>query len=226
MPIFKYIALNASGKKIRGVIDADSLTLAKDRLRREEVMVTTLKQVEKRRASSNLDANMLLAFTRELGQLLSAGLPLYESLITIEEKYRRHKVHTLLLDLCDRLKSGEQLSKILESYSKSFDVIYIAMVQAGEKTGALPWVFEQLHQLLQRRQKLKKQLVTATAYPAFLGCFCLVVITALFLFVIPSMQELFEDRKLHPLTQSVLAISQFIQAHYLLIFQTLVFFTF
>lgn len=222
MPIFKYKALGPSGRKISGVIDADSLSFAKDRLRRDAVMVTSLTQIERRPRSSNLDSGMLLTFTRELGQLLAAGLPLYESLLTVEEKYRRHRAHTLFLDLCDRLKSGEPLSTILRRYPKSFDTIYIAMVQAGEKTGSLPWVFEQLRQLIERKQKLKKQLMSAMAYPAFLGCFCLVVIMGLFLFVIPSMRALFEERQLHPLTQSILSISGFIQNHFLTLCLTLI----
>ncbi|NGX45140.1 MAG: Type II secretion system protein F [Chlamydiae bacterium] len=214
MPIFKYKALSAGGRKVSGVVDADSLALVKERLRRDAVMVTSLVQIEKRPRKRELDGNMLLTFTRELGQLLSAGLPLYEGLLTIEEKYQRHRAHTLFLDLCDRLKSGEQLSEILSRYPKSFDSVYIAMVRAGESTGSLPWVFEQLHLLIERRQKLKKQLISAMAYPAFLGCFCFLVIIGLFLFVIPSMQELFEGRQLHPLTESVLFISIFIQNHF------------
>jgi general secretion pathway protein F/type IV pilus assembly protein PilC len=215
MPIFKYKALSPGGKKISGVIDADSLALVKERLKRDAVMVTSLIQIERRPRRSELDGNMLLAFTRELGQLLSAGLPLYEGLLTIEEKYRRHRTHALFLDLCDRLRSGDQLSEILRRYPKSFDSVYVAMIQAGESTGSLPWVFEQLHLLIERRQKLKKQLISAMAYPAFLGVFCFIVIIGLFLFVIPSMQELFEGRQLHPLTESVLFISTFIQNHFL-----------
>jgi general secretion pathway protein F/type IV pilus assembly protein PilC len=121
----------------------------------------------------------------------------------------------LLLDLCDQLKGGALLSTALKKYPKSFDPIYISMVQAGEKTGSLSWAFTQLHGLISRRQKLKKQLISAMAYPAFLGVFCFVVIIGLLLFVIPSMQELFEGRALHPLTQSVLSLSQFLQSAFL-----------
>ena len=58
------------------MVDADSLAIAKERLRRDSVMVTHLAQMQKRQRKSDLDGNMLLNFTRELGQLLSAGLPL------------------------------------------------------------------------------------------------------------------------------------------------------
>lgn len=212
MPLFRYKALTETGKRVSGVIDADSLEMAKERLRRDRVMVTKLDTAGERKEVC-LSPALLLAFTRELGQLLKAGLPLYESLLTIEEKYRKTRSHPLFLDLCDRLRGGEKLSTILKRYPKSFDAIYVSMVEAGEKTGALPWAFEQLFELIERRQKLKKQLISAMAYPAFLGAFCLLVVIGLLLFVIPSMQELFEGRRLHPLTQLVLSWSQFMQSN-------------
>ena len=219
MAIFRYRALTETGKRISGVIDADSLFIAKEKLRKEKFFITKLSQIEKK-TESVLSSQMLLSFTRELKQLLGSGLPLYESLLTIEEKYRRSRCHHLFLDLCDRLKGGSQLSSALKHYSKSFDPIYISMVEAGEKTGALPWVFNELYELTNKRQKLKKQLIAAMAYPAFLGVFCFLVVLALLLFVIPSMEELFEGRDLHPLTQLVLSSSQFLNHNFISIFLT------
>lgn len=220
MPLFRYRALTDRGKKISGVIDADSFELAKERLRRDRILVTELDTVQSRKEVV-LTPQMLLTFTRELGQLLAAGLPLYESLLTVEEKYRKTRSHALFLDLCDRLKGGHTLSSILQSYPKTFDAIYISMVEAGEKTGSLSWAFSQLYELIERRQKLKKQLISAMAYPAFLGAFCFLVVIGLLLFVIPSMEELFEGRRLHPLTQMVLSWSQLLQHSYMTILITL-----
>lgn len=216
MAIFRYKALTETGKKITGVIDADSFELAKEKLRKEKVLVTKLFSIQQKRELF-LSPALLLAFTRELGQLLKAGLPLYESLLTIEEKYRKNRLHPLFLDLCDRLKGGNNLSTALKSYPKSFDKIYISMIEAGERTGELSWAFQQLYELIERRQKLKKQLISAIAYPAFLGGFCFLIVIALLLFVIPSMQELFEGRELHPLTQSVLFISKFLKQRFILL---------
>lgn len=211
MPIFRYQALNEEGKKITGVIDADSIALAKEKLLKQKILITKLFTIEQKEIA--LEPPLLLAFTRELNQLLSAGLPLYESLLTIEEKYRRNRAHPLFLDLCDRLKNGHSLSSSLKTYPKTFDHIYLSMVEAGERIGALPWVFEQLHLVIQRRQKLKKQFTAAIAYPAFLAGFSLLIMFGLLLFVIPSMRELFEGRSLHPLTQLVLSSSQFVENH-------------
>lgn len=215
MPLFSYKAISVDGKKIAGVIDADSLSLAKEKLRKSAVFVTKLYQTERSKKELQLRSGALLSFTRELSQLLSAGLPLHESLVTIEEKYKKAKFHSLLLDLCDRLRGGQYLSAALSQYPKSFDPVYLSMVRGGEKSGSLSYVFEELYQLIQRRQKLKKQLIAAVAYPAFLASFSFLMVMGLLLFVIPSMQELFVGRNLHPLTRGVLALSSFLQKGFL-----------
>ena len=96
MPLFRYKALAETGRAISGVIDADSQTVAKDRLRKQKVMVTSIGLLKDNKKEIGLDRTLLLSFTKELGQLLRAGLPVYESLLTLEEKYRRHKSHSPL----------------------------------------------------------------------------------------------------------------------------------
>jgi general secretion pathway protein F/type IV pilus assembly protein PilC len=210
MPIYAYKALTEEGKKITGVIDADSLYLAKERLKKRQILLTELSLFSAKKQEVSLTPSMLLIFTREISQLLRAGLPLYESLVTIEEKYQKSKTHSLFVNLCDHLKSGKSLSSALGNYPKSFDAIYLSMVKAAEQSGHLAEAFADLTILISRQQKLKKQLFEALAYPAFLGVFCLIVVIALFFFVIPSMQELFEGRRLHPLTTVVLGISNWL----------------
>lgn len=213
MGLFRYQALSTTGKKISGVIDADSFIMAKERLRKEQILVTHLEALKEKRKEITLPPKLLLDFTRSLGQLLHAGLPLYESLLTLEEKYLGHPAHPLFLDLCDRLKSGVAFSEALANYPHSFNEVYVCMVKAAEQTGSLPHIFDQLYFLISRQHKLKKQLLSAFTYPAFLGGFCLLITTVLLLFVVPSMAELFEGRTLHPLTQTVLSLSRFMTSY-------------
>jgi general secretion pathway protein F len=213
MPLFRYSAVGPNGKTIKGVIDADSLLVAKERLRKQQILVTTLSHLQNKQDQLALSPVLLLSFTRELAQLLKAGLPLYESLLTIEEKYRRHKAHPLFLDLCDHLKEGAALSSALKRYPATFDRIYLSMVHVAEESGNLAAIFDQLAQLIIRQQKLKKQLISALLYPSFLAIFCVFIIAGLLFFVVPSMKELFEDRPLHPITATVLCISNWANAH-------------
>lgn len=221
MPLFRYSAVSAEGKSLKGVIDADSLLVAKERLRKQQILVTTVIPLKNKQDQLTLPPSLLLAFTRELAQLLKAGLPLYESLTTIEEKHRRHKAHPLFLDLCDHLKEGASLSIALKRYPATFDRIYLSMVQVAEQSGNLAGVFDQLAQLITRQQKLKKQLSAALTYPSFLALFCFFIVCGLLFFVVPSMKELFEDRALHPVTALVLSISNWVNAHVVFLLTTL-----
>jgi len=215
MPLYRYVSIGVNGKKGTQVVDAESLEAAKNRLLKEGVFVTKIAPLlKKRKSNGQLTAKELLEFTRDLHSLLKAGLPLYESLVTIEETYRHHKAHALFLDLCDKVKQGHPLSSILKEYPKSFSHLYISMVQAGEESGALDTAFHSLSSLIARQQKLKKQTLSALIYPAFLGGFCLIVLVGLLFFLIPSMQELYEGRQLHPLTATVLGLSQGLRAHW------------
>ncbi len=211
MPLFQYKAIGDDGKQSKGIIDADSLFMAKERLRKQRILITSIVSLSESKSSRViLNENQLLSFTRELTQLLKAGLPLYESLVTIEEKQRSSKSHVLFADLCDLLKNGSSLSSALAKYPETFHEIYLSMVKSAEQTGALFDAFDQLTLLISKQQKLKKQLFASLAYPAFLGGFCLLVIGALFFFVIPSMKELFEGRSVHPLTHFVIGLSDFL----------------
>ncbi len=222
MALFEYTELLEGGKKKTGVIDADTLLSAKTKLRQMRVIVTKISLAKKKRRSF-FSKTLLINFTREVMQLLSSGLPLYESLLTIEEKYKNHKAHAIFLDLCDKVKGGSKFSKALASHPIIFDQLYVSMVEAGENTGRLDKAFLQLFRVLSRSEKFKRQIRAAMLYPLFLASFCGVVLVGLFLFLIPSMKELFEGRSLHPMTKAVLAISDAMNTHAFWFFPILAF---
>jgi general secretion pathway protein F len=213
MPLYRYQALSKEGKKLLGVVHADSYEVARELLRKQKIYVVNLTHYQEKTKALHLPGSLLIAFTRDLSQLLKAGLPLYESLLAIEEKYRSYKAHPLFLDVCDKVKHGKSLSMALQAYPKTFDQIYISMVASAEETGSLPTTFIQLEKLISKQHKLKKQLVSAMIYPLFLLSFCVIVVIALFFFLIPSMQQLFEGRVLHPMTRCVLSTSVFLREH-------------
>jgi len=220
MALYQYTALSGEGRRKMGMINADSIELAKERLRKQQILVTKLVSYTKKGDQLTLSSALLVGFTRDLHVLLRAGLPLYDSLLTLEEKYRRTKLHPIFLDLCDQVKEGRLFSEALKDYPKIFDPVYLSLIRAGEESGSLQQSFAELEKLIGREQALKKKLSSALIYPAFLGVFCLTVISVLLFFLIPSMSELFEERQLHPMTEAVLALSHFLNAHSFLLFMT------
>ena len=221
MPLFRYKAINAHGKKEIGLMSADSITLAKEKLYKQKVLVTHLVYHKKKSIEMTLPPTLILNLTRDLYVLLRASLPLYDSLLILEEKYRRSKLHTLFLTLCDQIKEGVHLSEALATYPKVFSSVYVAMVKAGEESGTIKESFQELVALLGKQQAIKKKTISAMIYPIFLGVFCLVVLTVLLFFLIPAMGELFEGRTLHPMTESVLMLSYQLNTHATTIFVSL-----
>jgi len=209
MALFRYEALDSLGKKTNGMVDADSLIEAKQKLFKQAIFLTAIKPYSLKQAKSLLKKGDVLNFTRELSRLLKAGIPLYESLSAMEEKYRGTSGQRLLLDLCEQVRAGHSFSSALSRHSKTFDLLYVAMISNAEKTGRLQEALEELSALLSKQAQIMKQLIGALLYPSLLFSFCLFVLGALLFYVVPSLQELFEGRDLHPFTKIVFSASTF-----------------
>jgi len=214
MPLYQYYSIDASGKKKSGVIEGHNEREVKERLRLQGILVTKLESKSTVSSRQNLTGEHLLTFTIQLSQLVSAGVPLYESLVAIEEQYRGEKFHRVILSLCEQIKGGKPLSEAMAQYPGSFDRLYCSMIKAGESAGALELVLFRLNDFLQKRNKLKKQIITAMIYPAVLGGFSLMIIALLLGFVVPSIEGIFEGRQLNQFTEMVLGASHFLQNYW------------
>jgi general secretion pathway protein F/type IV pilus assembly protein PilC len=209
MALFRYDALNDSGKKISGAIDAETIFDAKQKLLKQAIFLTRVEELSLQKSKSLLSKEGVLNFTRELSRLLKAGLPLYESLCALEEKYRGQSAQKLLLDLCEQVRAGQSFSAALAKHERTFNLLYVAMIENAQRTGRLTETLQELSILLAKQQQVRKQLIGALLYPSLLFSFCLFVLGALLFYVVPSLQELFEGRDLHPFTRIVFTISNF-----------------
>lgn len=209
MPLFQYQALDNKGKKQNGVIEAQIEREAKEKLRERGLMVTQLSVKTRVSSKQNLKGENLMAFTMQLSQLVNAGVPLYESLVALEEQYHREPFHRVLLSLCDQIKRGTSLSEAMKSYPDSFDKLYSSMIAAGEAAGALGLILERLAHLQSRQMRLKKEITAALIYPVILASFSFIVICMLLGFVVPSIEGIFAERQLNGFTSMILAVSHF-----------------
>ena len=214
MALYCYDAIDAKGKNKSGSFEAASEKEVRERLREQKLLATSVRAKKKKRSQTLLKGQNLLNVTIQLAQLLTAGLPLYESLVALEAQYREEEWNSVLRDLAERVKAGDALSSAMARHPRSFDTLYTAMIAAGETTGSLGAIFERLAKLLDRQLKLKKQIVTAMIYPALLGGFAFLVLILLLTFVVPSMEELFEGRSLNGFTGAVLAVSHLLQRYW------------
>ncbi len=214
MPLFSYTAYDPNGKKSSGLVEAGNLAEAKTKLREQKLMVSELSTQVKISRKENLDPATLTAITYQLAELVKAGIPLYQSLVTIEEQYKQEPFHRILLSLVDQVKSGNSLSDAMSAFPESFDTLYVSMVRAGENSGALGLVLTRLVHFLQKQEKLKKEIVTAMIYPAILALFSLIVVGLLLGFVVPSIEGIFAGRELNSFTQFVITTSEIFRGYW------------
>ncbi len=214
MTIYKYQALDLKGLKQQGIIEATNAIEAKDRLRSQGLMVTELAIRKGMSRRENLKGEALMLFTVQMATLIGAGVPLYETLIAMEETYRGETSHRIILSLANQVKAGSPLSQAMAAFPDSFDNLYRGMVAAGEASGAMSIVLQRLAEWIEKRMKLRGQIQTAMIYPAILSSFSLIVIGMLLGFVVPSIQGIFEGRELNRFTQIVLALSGFFRSYW------------
>lgn len=211
MATFRYSGLLPNGKKRNGFINAIDITEAKHKLSLGGFLLTKI-QEESDKKNSFFSKEEVLLFTKELSKLLQAGLPLFDALVALEEKYQGHKFQPILSDLCASVKQGLSFSAALKKYS-CFDPLYISLIENAEKIGSLSSSLDELSNLTARNLAIKKQLMNALLYPLLLSLFCLVVLGTLIFYILPSLSELFEGRKLHSFTAFILGVSNFANQH-------------
>jgi len=207
VPLYQYQALERQGKKRAGFSEATDENDAKAKLREQGIMVKSLTSKVTVSSKQNLSGDILQTFTLQLSQLVNAGVPVFQSLSAVEEQYRGEPYHRVILSLCDQLKAGRSLSEAMASYPSSFDRLYCAMITAGESAGALGIVLDKLSIMLTKKNKIRRQLITAMIYPSVLASFSLLIIGLLMGFVVPSIEGIFAGRQLNGFTEFVLWIS-------------------
>ncbi len=218
MSLFQYLAINESNKKVKGIVDASNLLDAQQKLIQKNFTLLKIDPLKTKTITKNITPKETLQFTRELAKLLSASLPLYDALASLEEKYRSKKIHSVILCLCDRVKAGKSFSSALSEFSTIFDKLYCSIVANAERVGTLSDAFNELTLILTNQQAIRKKVVSTLTYPCILMAFCFCVLVSLFFFVIPSLSELFEDRDVHFFTRFILSISKWLNEKKILLF--------
>ncbi|MDO9068474.1 MAG: type II secretion system inner membrane protein GspF [Deltaproteobacteria bacterium] len=202
MPTFQYSAYNSAGAETTGVIEAENLRDAKQRLRGDgllprEILLASNKinhgPLSLLKRSPGLTELALL--TRRMATLLGAAVPVYEAVITLQEQERPGELRNVLGRLRDRLAEGASLAKAMGAEPRIFNESYVSMVAAGEASGALELVLERLAEFLEEQAATRSKITTALAYPALMVVVGTSVMLFLLAFVIPRIVTVFENSK-------------------------------
>ena len=199
MGVFEYQALSAAGREITGIIEADSPSAARRRLREQglhpvrvgESAATGLagRGVRLRGIFRKSHAEEVSLITRQLAVLLEAGMPIVDALSAVLEQVDTPRLDRVIHEVRDRVRQGATLADALGTHPKEFSDLYVNMVRAGESSGALEPILFRLAEYLENQVRVAHRIKSALAYPAIMTVFGFAVITFLIGFVIPKISQ-------------------------------------
>lgn len=166
----------------------------------------------------------IIMFFRQFEATLKAGIPIPIILENISKTQKNRVFKDTLNDIGSKIKRGESLSASFASHTRVFQPLLIAVLKAGELGGFLERVIERYTDTLEKENELKKKVIGALTYPAIVVGIAVLVITGLFLTVIPKIQVTFSSRgmALPWYTEALFGISKFLISYWFLLFPSLI----
>lgn len=216
MGAYQYQALKKNGQTHRGVIEADSERHARQLLREQGFLPTSVKPATEQGLSKNkksLSATELTLLTRQLATLLAAGIPVEEALRSVSEQATKNKTRSVLIGVRTKVLEGYGLAQAMEQYPFAFPELYRATISSGEQTGKLDFVLEKLADYTENQQSIKQKIQQALIYPVVMILVSISVIAFLLSFVVPKIIEVFSNsgQTLPAMTQLLIALSHFVK---------------
>lgn len=226
MGAFEYTALDAAGRRHKGVLEGDTARQVRSLLRDKSLLPVSVTEVAARESRSQrtgggfsllrrVSTTDLSLLTRQLATLVRAGLPLEEALLAVSQQTERERVQSILLGVRARVMEGHTLATGLADFPRVFPEIYRATVAAGEQSGHLDGVLERLADYGEGREVLRQKVIGAMLYPIVLTILSISIVSMLLAYVVPKVLQVFESShaKLPLITRLLVTLSDFIR-HY------------
>ncbi|TDJ79717.1 MAG: type II secretion system protein GspF [Planctomycetota bacterium] len=240
MPIFQYKAFAPGGAVQTGIIDADTEKDARQKLRRDNLLVSKLLEMRsgRRRRGKPIDkenifrrvsrhraeqagpgareTEVVAGVTRQLATLLGSGIALTEALTAIVDQADQRKVETMFREVRESIQQGASLADALEAHPRYFTELYVNMVRAGQAAGNLDVVLSRLADYLQSQRALQRKITGALMYPVMMITIGFAVVSILMAKVVPEITAMLIDqgKALPPSTRLLVAVSSLFQKYW------------
>jgi type IV pilus assembly protein PilC len=221
MAKYQFVALDAKGKEIKGVVEAESDNAALAGIRKKGLFPTSVEQAAGRarksksrsaagtgaakkgggmsmeiklpRLSNRIKAKQLMTFTRQLSTLINAGLPLIRGLQVVERQEKNPLLKEAVINMADSIQAGSTLADAMSQYPKIFNRLYVNMVKAGEVGGILDQILDRLAEFMEKSQAIKSKVISAMVYPVVVLLMAVGIVTFLMIVIIPKFEAIFND---------------------------------
>lgn len=222
LDVFIWSGVNRKGKKVNGELSAISALALKGQLRKQGVTPGRVKKKPKPlfgSKSKKITATDICVITRQIATMLTAGVPLVQSIEMIGKGNDNENIQKLLGDIGIKLSSGIPLSECLREHPLHFDDLYCDLVASGEQSGALESIYDRIATYKEKAEALKAKIKKAMTYPIAVLVISAIVTSILLIFVVPTFQEIFEGfgAELPAFTLMVINLSEIMQAYWYLV---------
>lgn len=210
MATFKYKAKELGGRTVRGSIIANDEAALFRELEKKNLYCLSYKEVGATKLTliqGRLPLKKLNIFCRELGIMISAGVPVMNVLNVMYRRSKDKKLKAIYMGLMEQIETGSTLADSMKTFTGVFPDILIAMIRVGEQSGSLDKVLMDMSEYYSKENETKSKAQTVMIYPAVLLLVTVTVVIALFTYVLPRFFSMFEGKELSPLTKTFMNIS-------------------
>ncbi|HZE98265.1 MAG TPA: type II secretion system F family protein [Planctomycetota bacterium] len=226
MAVFAYTAKGPDGKKVESVIRASDKGAAQAELKKKNLTVASIIEQKTAKKSSffgpprpRVKTKDIAVMTRQLSTMISAGIPLLESLEILHEQASDPGFKLTLDKIIERVRAGSDFSTALSEH-KLFTKIYVNMIKAGEASGQLDVILQRLADYMESVEELKREIKAAMTYPVISLVLILTITIGLVVGIVPKFQTIFIQMEMKELplpTEILLKISDALRDQYLIV---------
>ena len=229
MAAFAYKALDAAGKQLKGVMEADTPRQIRQQLRDKGWTPLTVEEVQQRESRQHKSSSPLFRrtinpadlslITRQFATLVRSGTPVDEALHAVSRQTEKTRLSNMLMAVRSKVKEGHPLATAMGDFPHIFSELFRATVAAGEQSGHLDKVLERLADYTETRHALQQKFQLALIYPVLIAAVAVAVVVGLVGYVVPKVVSVFDGmgQELPFLTQALIALSDFLQATWYLL---------
>lgn len=200
MPKYAFQAIDALGKTVKDVVEADSTETAASIIQSRGFLPTAIKEQSGggeisfsmvRERMSSVKAPELILFTKQFRTMLKAGVSMVNLLQILEQQSENYILQKVCRTMRKDIQEGASLQTAFKKHPRVFSPLYYGMVQAGETSGALPAVLDRLVYIIDHENRVRSDIVAALQYPVIVLFFLGVAFFVLLTFVIPRFVRIF-----------------------------------
>jgi type IV pilus assembly protein PilC len=201
MGLYYFSAKDVNGKRYTGEVEVIDEKALVSTLQKQGLIPIEIKQKNTGKVFSlgipaikgSVSASEIVGFTRQLSTMISAGLPLTDSLVILEKQTKSQTFSRIIGEVVADVEGGMSLSAALSKHRSAFDTIYVKLVEAGETGGVLDKILLKLAETLEKEREFKSKTKGAFIYPAIVVAVMIIVITIMMIFVIPKLTSLYTE---------------------------------